>query len=124
MLDASAILAVLRKEPGADRVLVHVGNAIVSAVNLQEAVKELTLEGIPLAVAREMLGELRLGVVSHDADAAYAAGALASQTKRYGRGLGDRSCMALGIALGATVVTADREWRKVEIEGLTLEHVR
>ena len=124
VLDASAVLAFVRSEKGADRVLPHIGTAIVSAVNLQEVVKELTLVGMTPAEVRETLSGLRLDVRVHDEGAAYAAGALVRQTRQYGRGLGDRSCMALGIALGATVLTADGEWKRVEIEGLTLEHIR
>ena len=124
VLDASAVLAFVRSEKGADRVLPHIGTAIVSAVNLQEVVKELTLVGMTPDEIRETLSGLRLDVRVHDEAAAYAAGALVTQTSQYGRGLGDRSCMALGIALGTTVLTADQEWKRVKIEGLTLEHIR
>ena len=124
VLDASAVLAFVRDEPGADRVLPHIGTAIISAVNLQEVVKELTLVGMTPDEIRETLLGLRLDVRAHDETAAYTAGALTTQTRQYGRGLGDRSCMALGIALGTTVLTADQEWKRVKIEGLTLEHIR
>ena len=124
VLDASAVLAFVRDEKGADRVLPHIGTAIVSAVNLQEVVKELTLVGMTPDETRETLSGLRLDVRAHDEAAAYAAGALVTQTRQYGRGVGDRSCMALGIALGTTVLTADREWKRVEVEGLTLEYIR
>ncbi|HDZ72622.1 MAG TPA: PIN domain-containing protein [Aurantimonas coralicida] len=124
VFDASAVLALLRDEPGADLVEPYVGRAAISAVNLQEVVKELLLQGLPLTVAREILLELRLEVRSHDEDAAYAAAALHEQTKKYGRGLGDRSCMALGLALEVPVVTADREWKKVKIADLKFVHLR
>lgn len=124
VLDASAILAFIKREEGADRVLPHIGNAIVSAVNLQEVVKELVIDGLPRETIQAILSRLRLDVRPHDTGAAYAAGELATATKEYGRGLGDRTCMALGLALGAPVLTADREWARVEIDGLTLEHIR
>ena len=123
VLDASAVLAFVRDEKGADRVLPYIGTAIVSAVNLQEVVKELTLVGMTPDEIRETLSGLRLDVRVHDEAAAYAAGTLVTQTRQYGRGFGDRSCMALGIALDTTVLTADGEWKRVEIEGLTLEHI-
>ena len=124
VLDASAVLALVRDEPGGDKVAEHVGRAAISAVNLQEVVKELSLSGLPEPVIRELIGELRLDVRPHDADAAYAAAALHEQTREYGRGLGDRSCMALAISLGVPAITADREWRKVKVKGLKLEHLR
>ena len=32
--------------------------------------------------------------------------------------------MALAISLGVPALTADREWRKVKVKGLKLEHLR
>ena len=93
-------------------------------MNLQEVVKELSLSGLPGPVIRDLVGEPRLDVRAHDADTAYAAAALHKQTREYGRGLGDRSWMALAITLGVPVVPADREWRKVKAKGLKLEQVR
>lgn len=124
VLDASAVLALVRDEPGGDKVAPYVGRAAISAVNLQEVVKELSLSGLDAEVVRELMAELRLDIRAHDAEGAYAAAALHEHTKQYGRGLGDRSCMALAIALGVPAVTADREWRKVKVDGLRLEHLR
>jgi PIN domain nuclease of toxin-antitoxin system len=124
VLDASAILAFIKREDGAERVLPHIGNAVVSAVNLQEVVKELVLDGLPRETIEAILSRLRLDVRPHDVNAAYAAGELVKATREFGRGLGDRTCMALGMALGAPVLTADREWARVKIDGLKLEQVR
>lgn len=71
-----------------------------------------------------MLGELRLDVRPHDTEAAYAAAALHVQTKQFGRGLGDRSSMALALQLGLPAVTVDKEWRKVKVKGLKIEQIR
>lgn len=124
VLDASAVLALVRDEPGGQKVAEHVGRAAISAVNLQEVVKELLLSGLDEPVTRELLSELRLDVHPHDADAAYAAAALHAQTRKFGRGLGDRSCMALAMTLGVPALTADREWSKIKIRGLRIEQVR
>ena len=124
VLDASAVLAFVKQEPGADEVLPYIGRAAISAVNLQEVVKELTLDDVPPDAIRAILAELRLDVRPHDESAAYASGALVAATRRYGRGLGDRTCMALGMQVGVPVLTADREWKRVELEGLDLRHIR
>lgn len=124
VLDASAVLALVRDEPGADKVAPHVGHAAISAVNLQEVIKELLLSGLDETTARELLDELRLDVRAHDVDAAYAAAALHMQTRQYGRGLGDRSCLALAMQLGVPALTADREWKKVRVKNLEVEHIR
>jgi len=124
VLDASAVLALVRDEPGADKVGPHVGRAALSTVNLQEVIKELLLSGLDAATIRELLDELRLDVRVHDVDAAYAAAGLHAQTRQFGRGLGDRSCLALAMQLGVPALTADREWKKVKVKGLKVEHIR
>lgn len=124
VLDASAVLALIRDEPGGDKVIEHVGRAAISAVNLHEVIKELLLSELEEPTIRELLGELRLDVRAHDTDAAYAGAALHKQTKEFGRGLGDRSCMALALQLGVPALTTDRDWRKVKVKGLTIEQLR
>ena len=124
VLDASAVLALIREEPGADRVAPYIGSAAISAVNLQEVVNDLLLSGLDEATIRELLEELRLDVRSHDVAAAYAAAALHAQTRQYGRGLGDRSCLALAVQLDVPALTADREWKKLKIKSLKLLPIR
>ena len=124
VLDASAVLALVRDEPGADKVAAYVGRAAISAVNLQEVINELLLSGLDEATTRELLHELRLDVRAHDIDAAYAAAGLHAQTRQYGRGLGDRSCLALAVQLGVPALTANREWKKVRVKSLKVEHIR
>ena len=124
VMDASAVLALVRDEAGADKVASHVGRAAISAVNLQEVIIELLLGGLDAATIREILDELRLDVHPHDVEAAYAAASLHTQTKEFGRGLGDRSCLALAMQLGVPALTADREWKMVKIKGLKVEHIR
>lgn len=124
VLDASAVLALVRDEPGADKVVPHIGRAAISAVNLQEIIKELLLSGLDKPTIRELLDELRLDICSHNAEAAYAAAGLHAQTREFARGLGDRSCLALAVQLGVPALTADREWKKVKVKNLKVEHIR
>ena len=71
-----------------------------------------------------MLDALHLDVRPHGRDDAIAAAKLYPATKEFGSGIGDRTCMALAIAEGLPVLTADREWAKIEIPGRTLLLVR
>ena len=48
VFDASALLALLRDEVGANVVAAHIGDGVISAVNLQEVIKELIRRGISL----------------------------------------------------------------------------
>ena len=70
--------------------------------------------------ALAMLDALHLDVRPHGRDDAIAAATLYSATKEFGSGLGDRTCMALAIAEGLPVLTADQEWAKIKLPGLKL----
>lgn len=120
VFDASAILALLRDEPGADVVAQHIGDGLISAVNFQEVVKGLLRREVPIDAALAMLDALHLDVRPHGRDDAVAAANLYPATKAFGSGLGDRTCMALAIAEGLPVLTADQEWARIEIPGLKL----
>jgi ribonuclease VapC len=124
VFDASAILALLRDEPGADVVAQYIGDGLISAVNFQEVIKGLLRREVPTDAALAMLDALHLDVRPHGRDDAIAAAKLYPATKEFGSGLGDRTCMALAIAEGLPVLTADREWAKIEIPGLTLSLAR
>ena len=124
VFDASAILALLRDEPGADVVAQYIGDGLISAVNFQEVVKGLLRRGVPVDAALAMLVALHLDVRPHGRDDAIAAAKLYPATKEFGSGLGDRTCMALAIAEGLPVLTADQEWAKIKIPGLKLTLAR
>jgi PIN domain nuclease of toxin-antitoxin system len=115
ILDASAILALLNEEAGADLVQEHLPNGKISAVNLAEVITRLNLIGMPTDQILETLSLLSLDVVPFDEDQALQAGILARETKSLGLSLGDRACLALGIMTGCAVLTADKAWGEVEV---------
>jgi ribonuclease VapC len=124
VLDASAVIAVLRNEAGADMIASHMGAALISTVNLQEVIKALVLRGLTIAAARKIIDDLHLDIRAHETEDAYAAAALTEATCKHGSGLGDRTCMALAIAENVPVITTDREWTKLKIPGLTVKLAR
>ena len=118
VLDSSAVIALLNSEPGADFVASRLSNASLSAVNLQEIAKKMLEAGLALGVIREAIDSLSIHILMHDAEDALLAASLAPVTKKFGRGLGDRSCMALAIKLGVPALTTDRAWKQIELPGL------
>ena len=124
VFDASAILALLRDEPGADVVERHIGDGLISAVNLQEVIKELLRREVPLEAALDMLDALHLDIRVHGRTEAMAAATLYPATRQFGSGLGDRTCMALAIAEGIPALTADQAWAQVDVPGLVVQMVR
>ena len=116
---ASAILALLRDEPGGDVGTGYVGHAAILAVNLQEVAKEMVREGAAIDAIRPVLEELGPDVRPHDADAAYAAAGLYKQIKQYGRGLGNRDLHGAGACVGRVGAddgpgVAERRGREVD----------
>lgn len=111
-LDASALLAVLRQEPGADLVagLLRGGACAVSTVNLSEVVSKLLERGVDLVTIRGHLDGLRFVVHQFDELDAFDAASLRPLTRHAGLSLGDRACVALAARLGTPVVTTDRSW--------------
>lgn len=124
VFDASAILGLLRNEPGAETVARHIGDGLISAVNFQEVIKELIRRGIAMETAVEILDALHLDVRPHGRDDAIAAAALYPVTRQHGSGLGDRSCIALAIAEKLPALTSDQAWVSIGVAGLKLQLIR
>jgi PIN domain nuclease of toxin-antitoxin system len=110
VLDASAVLALLQKEPGGGVVASHLDGARISTVNASEVGSKLVDAGLTVGAARATLGALGIDLVDFDVTQAWAISSLRSRTRTSGLSLGDRACIALGLHLDAPVVTADRRW--------------
>ena len=114
VLDASALLAFLQREPGQDRVAEAIAQgSAVSTVNFSEVVAKLRDANVPESTIRQSLAGLvarGLEVAPFDEALAIAAGFLRPHTRERGLSLGDRACLALGRARGQPVLTADRGW--------------
>jgi PIN domain nuclease of toxin-antitoxin system len=116
VLDASAILAVINREPGAEKLTASLlGRAAGSAVNLAEVQTKLVSLGWPSDEAWEDATAPVREVLPFDEEHARIAGDLLAQTRPLGLGLGDRACLALGVALKAPVYTADKAWKKLKV---------
>jgi PIN domain nuclease of toxin-antitoxin system len=123
VLDASALLAQMRAEEGADRVSATIDQAVIGAVNLAEVTSKLVREEIAIGVVHEWIDALELDVRPFDRELAYAAGALLPATRTQGLSLGDRACLAFAHALGAAALTTDRAWRGLEV-AVAIEVIR
>jgi ribonuclease VapC len=110
VLDASAVLALMRAEAGADKVVEALPAAQLASVNAGEVVARLIREGVAADTARLMVIGLGCPLVAIDAELGLRAGALAAFTADRGLALGDRCCLALAEREAATALTADRAW--------------
>lgn len=109
VLDASALLAFLQGEPGAEAVEESLAaGATCGAANWSEAAQKVIHAGGDWELAKALLDSYGLDIAAVTAeDGEWAA-------RRWKRGdglsLGDRLCMALGERLDRTVLTADAAW--------------
>ncbi|MEK6410102.1 MAG: type II toxin-antitoxin system VapC family toxin [Acidobacteriota bacterium] len=123
VLDASALLALLNEEAGKDVVEEAIGDCSISAVNYCEVIGKLIDAGVPDDDARHTVDLLNIEIVSFDAKLAFQAASLRLATRRFGLSLGDRCCLALGIARKATVLTSERNWSKLKF-GAKVKQIR
>ncbi len=127
VLDASALLAWLREEPGAENVERVLDGSVISAANLSEVLQKSLAAGLAIAEASplpEDLGTLGLSVVAFGTREAQVAAALWSVTRSLDISLADRACLATAVCLEAPAMTADRNWKKVEWAGLSVDLIR
>lgn len=118
VLDASALLAYLHDEPGAEeveRAIAH--RAAISTINLGESLSKLATVGEhPAEVVRrldESVGHL-LSIAPVTIEDAVKIAELMSRQRELDLSLGDRACLALALRLKLPVLTADRSWSKLE----------
>ncbi len=123
VIDASALLALLNTEPGADIVAEALSGGVISAVNLSEIVAKLCEAGMPENAIRQALQPLGLEIVPFDEEQAYQAGVLRAATQDMGVSLGDRACLSLAKMLGVVALTADRAWVGLSV-GATIKVIR
>lgn len=125
VLDASAVLAYLQAEPGAERVeaLLLDEACHLLTVNLAEVLTRLADWHVPLDEAESRIAGMELTLVAFDRDLAKRAAALRPATRALGLSLGDRACLALAGARDAVAVTADRNWLAADL-GVKIECIR
>jgi ribonuclease VapC len=116
VLDASAILAILNDEPGAEKITpALLNNATASTVNMAEVHTCLVREGVSPEKAWDLALDWIPDLEPFTREHAKIAGDLVQVTTSLSLSLGDRACLALAIALDAPVYTTDRLWKKLRL---------
>lgn len=118
VLDASAVLAWLQQETGADVVDPLLDGGVMSAANWAEVLQKAQRVGVPAtatALSLKALGVRVEPVIEEDATAIvrwwFEDSALS---------LGDRCCLALAERLGGRAVTAEGAWQKLNTDVLVI----
>jgi ribonuclease VapC len=123
VLDASALIAFLREEPGAERVRRVLPQARICAVNLSEVLAKMAGNGKSVEDVSRCIDQLRIAVVPFDGSLARITASLLPPTKHLGLSLADRCCLALGLKTGLPVLTTDGDWTKPDL-GVNVELIR
>ncbi len=129
VLDASALLALLKGEPGAERVTEALERgAYLSTVNLAEVLSKLADRGEDPAEAQARMAQVGLlgavvEVLPFTGEDALEVARLRALTRAYGLSFGDRACLALARRLGLPALTAERAWAELDL-GIPVEVLR
>ena len=127
VLDASALLAYVLEEPGADKVEAALRGSVIHAVNFAEVLSRLAERGSAPEKSMRLFQEagiLRVLKIDFGAlEDTLSVARLRPLTKHAGLGLGDRYCLALAERLGAPALTADRAWTGLNV-GVEIEALR
>ena len=113
ILDASALIAMLKHEPGGDVVANAIGDSKIAAINYAEVISHFCHAGMPVTEVDAMLDPLPLVIVAADAKLARLAGHLRTLISSAGLSLGDRFCLALAQLEKRPAWTADRNWQTI-----------
>jgi len=124
VLDASALLAILNQESGADKLTPELlSTAVSGTVNLAEVQGKLVDRGLSPDDAWEATLSPIREAVPFTAEQARLAGSLIAVTRPLGLSLGDRACLALGLASKSPVYTADASWKNLKL-GVRIHIIR
>jgi PIN domain nuclease of toxin-antitoxin system len=113
VLDASAILALIQEEPGAEVVKPLLKQSVMSTVNVAETLTSLQKIDIHPEEGLEYISLLISEVVNFDLDQALEVSILYPKAMHKGLSLGDRACLALGKKYHTTIYTADNAWKDI-----------
>jgi PIN domain nuclease of toxin-antitoxin system len=116
VLDSSAVIALLRQEPGGELVKPELATGLMSSVNYAETLARFEHDraGLGLSMTVQIRGAMQ-EIVPFDTSLAERAAGLVPHTTQLGLSLGDRCCLALAMQRECAVLTADRAWLKLTL---------
>jgi PIN domain len=108
VLDASALIAMLREEPGAAAVAEALARARMSVVNFAEVVSHFLYTGVPQAELEEMLAAIQISLVDADAELADCAGSRLRPACRWETASALRSAPGTAFRSGPRIGSGER----------------
>jgi PIN domain nuclease of toxin-antitoxin system len=118
--DATSLLAVAFREPGAEVARAALRGSLISSVNWTEVVQNVQAKGGSTQGLKTLFSGLGVKVVPFAVTTAEIAADLYPQV---GRSLSDRACLALGLETGREVFTVNQSWSTLSL-GVTIRVIR
>jgi ribonuclease VapC len=112
VLDSSAVIALIRRELGWEKVNAALDHSVISAVNLTESMTKLIRMGGEPRLVERLLKALDLEVIPWDEELAWASRDLCPLAWTNGISFAARACLTLARHLDLAAMTADSEWKK------------
>lgn len=112
VLDSSAVIALVRREQGWEKVNATLDRSVISAINLTESMTKLIRQGGEPRLVERLLRALDLEVIPWDEELAWASRDLCPLAWTNGISFADRACLTLARHLDLAAMTADSEWKK------------
>lgn len=114
VLDSSALIALVRGEPGSETVRAAVGTSVVCAVNLTETIAKLIRAGGEPRLVERYLRGLQLEIMPWDEELAWESRDLCSLAWTHGISFADRACLTLARHLRLAAITSDAAWKELD----------
>lgn len=124
VLDASALLALIQNEKGAEIIKPLLNVAVMSTVNVSESLTVLQRTNISPQEALSLINDIVNMIVPFDLEQAQYMAELQSHVQHKGLSLGDKACISLGVKLQASIYTADKAWSELELNGAEIKLIR
>ena len=112
VLDSSAVIALVRREQGWEKVNAALEQSVISAVHLAESMTKLIRQGGEPRLVERLLRALDIEVIPWDEELAWASRDLCPLAWTNGISFADRACLTLARQLDLAAMTADSEWKK------------
>ena len=125
VLDASATLAVIFEETGADAVAMALrSGAAMSTVNAAEVSARLHQDRWTDPEVELVFEKLGIELLPFGSEVAMLSGKYRIATRHLGLGLGDRACLATARLEKCPALTADQSWQQLELVGVDIRCIR
>lgn len=124
VLDASALLALIQEERGAEIIKPLLKSSIMSVINVTETLSVLQKTNIPPQEGLALIADIVSTIVSFDLEQAEEVARLHPLVKTQGLSLADRACITLGMKLQLPIYTADKVWSNLQLDNANIKLIR